>query len=207
MNCAVFGYVQQSLSQPCPAPGMTVGKSIQEKNYLLPSVSRLKVLTNLILQKCSLQEKVHKRGHIIFKKKRNAGYRGRALRGIGFKEVLWYSWKEWWKCLSWKRKSKGDSTKAVGEVVGTSKIVEGWEAKLGCLPKRSLVGVQATISLCLQSPFKLLFSTQKSISKLGKTTLYVLAASKWWWFKQKERMVERVMFCNRIMGKQKEKAF
>lgn len=37
MNYAGFGYVQQSVSQPCPVPGKTVGKSIQEKSYSLKS--------------------------------------------------------------------------------------------------------------------------------------------------------------------------
>lgn len=171
MNCAVFGYVEQSMSQPCPA--WLLAKVSKKK--LLGKIcqqilsERLKLLTNLILQKCSLQEEVHKRGHIIFKEKKNCVNKcllqGKALRGVGFKALM-YSWKQWWKCSSWKRKR--DSTKAVGEVVGTSKIVEGWEAKLGYLPKKGLVEVQASLfTLTLQT----LFETQKSLSKLGKTTM------------------------------------
>lgn len=113
------------MSQPCPASGMTVGKSIQEKSCLLKSVTRLKLLTNLILQKCSLQEGVHKRGHICFKEKKNCvskcWLQGQGSEGCWIQSVV-VLMKAMVEVFKLKEKVKGRQHKICG---GSSRNLQG----------------------------------------------------------------------------------
>jgi len=63
-----------------PSPG----KNLQRKKLLAATVSGLKLLINIVLQKCSLQEEVHKRVTLFLRKGKivsgNAGYKGRISR-------------------------------------------------------------------------------------------------------------------------------